>query len=155
GGSASQRTGIGTVARREDDLQPLGRRRLLGAAVMAATGFATATLAQTPQDTLKVALAARSPRTLDPIKSVQGADSWTHVHVFDTLVAPPPGRFASKPQDFLPVLAEQWQGSDDSMRWTFKLREGVQFHKGYGELTADDVKFTYDRLVDPAQSGGF
>jgi len=136
-------------------LQPPGRRRFIGASMIAATGFATATLGQTPQDTLKVALAARSPRTLDPIKSVQGADNWTHVHVFDTLVAPPPGRFASKPQDFLPVLAEKWEGSEDATRWSFKLREGVQFHKGYGELTADDVKFTYERLVDPAQSGGF
>ena len=25
------------------------------------------------------------------------------------------------------------------MTWTFKLRRGVQFHKGFGELTAEDV----------------
>jgi peptide/nickel transport system substrate-binding protein len=114
-----------------------------------------ATPAQAQENTLKVALAARSVRTLDPIKSVQGADNWTHVHVFDTLVCAPPGTFVSAPQDFRPALAERWQSSTDATRWSFKLREGVAFHKGYGELTSDDVRFTYDRLRDPVTSGGF
>ena len=41
--------------------------------------------------------------------------------------------------NFLPKLVTEWSVSDDSLIWTFKLREGVQFHKGYGEMTADDV----------------
>jgi peptide/nickel transport system substrate-binding protein len=42
-----------------------------------------------------------------------------------------------------PWLAESWSISDDFLTWTFKLREGVQFHKGYGEMTAEDVVYSY------------
>ena len=41
--------------------------------------------------------------------------------------------------NFLPKLVKEWSVSEDSLVWTFKLEEGVQFHKGYGEMTADDV----------------
>ena len=41
--------------------------------------------------------------------------------------------------DFLPKLAKEWSVSPDSLVWTFKLEEGIQFHKGYGEMTAEDV----------------
>ena len=37
------------------------------------------------------------------------------------------------------LLAASWKISDDYLTWTFKLNEGVQFHKGYGEMTAEDV----------------
>jgi peptide/nickel transport system substrate-binding protein len=37
------------------------------------------------------------------------------------------------------LLAESWSVSDDFLTWTFKLNKGVQFHKGYGELTSEDV----------------
>lgn len=46
-----------------------------------------------------------------------------------------------------PVLAESWTTSPDGKTWTFKLRRGVKFHSGR-ELVADDVKFTYDRVMD-------
>ena len=46
-----------------------------------------------------------------------------------------------------PVLAESWSTSPDGKTWTFKLRRGVKFHHGR-ELVADDVKFTYDRVMD-------
>jgi peptide/nickel transport system substrate-binding protein len=46
-----------------------------------------------------------------------------------------------------PVLAESWTTTPDGRTWTFKLRRGVKFHNGR-ELVADDVKFTYDRVMD-------
>ena len=128
------------------------RRKLIAGALATATATARA---QTPsQSTLRLALAARSVRTLDPIKSVQGADNWTHVHVFDTLVAAPDGTFATAPEDFRPALAKSWKSSADAKQWSFQLREGVAFHKDYGEFTSDDVKYSYDRLTDPIKSGG-
>jgi peptide/nickel transport system substrate-binding protein len=39
-------------------------------------------------------------------------------------------------------LAESWSISPDFLTWTFKLRKGVQFHKGYGEMTAEDVAWS-------------
>jgi peptide/nickel transport system substrate-binding protein len=35
------------------------------------------------------------------------------------------------------------------MKWTFFLRQGVKWHRGYGELTSDDVRFTFERHLDP------
>jgi peptide/nickel transport system substrate-binding protein len=104
-------------------------------------------------DRIQIAFAARGNRTLDPSNSIQGADNWSIVHIHDTLVASPDGHFAQRPSEFVPRLAESWTMSEDARTWTFKLREGVQFHKGYGECTADDVVFTLNRLKDPKQAG--
>jgi peptide/nickel transport system substrate-binding protein len=46
-------------------------------------------------------------------------------------------------------LAETLKVSADGLRIDFKLREGVMWQKGYGELTTDDVKFSYERFRDP------
>ncbi|MEE8465558.1 MAG: ABC transporter substrate-binding protein [Dehalococcoidia bacterium] len=40
-------------------------------------------------------------------------------------------------------LAESWDISADFKTWTFNLQQGVQFHKGYGEMTAADVIYSY------------
>jgi peptide/nickel transport system substrate-binding protein len=46
-------------------------------------------------------------------------------------------------------LAESWTTSPDGLTWTFNLRQGVQFNNGE-PLTANDVKFSFDRLRDEA-----
>ncbi|MEJ5197324.1 MAG: ABC transporter substrate-binding protein [Anaerolineae bacterium] len=48
-----------------------------------------------------------------------------------------------------PGLAEKWDISADGLKYTFYLRKGVKFHSG-DVLTADDVIFTFDRMLDPA-----
>src|SRR5918996_5369742 len=40
------------------------------------------------------------------------------------------------------LLAESWSISDDFLTWTFKLNKEVQFHKGYGEMTSEDVMWS-------------
>lgn len=47
-----------------------------------------------------------------------------------------------------PCLATSWKPNQDGSVWTFSLRKGVKFHSG-GEMKADDVVATFDRLVDP------
>src|SRR6266513_1058299 len=49
-------------------------------------------------------------------------------------------------------LAESWTTSADGRAWTFKLRKGVKFHNGR-PLTASDVKFSLDRILDPKTAG--
>ncbi len=36
-------------------------------------------------------------------------------------------------------MIKEWSVAPDATTWTFKLEEGVQFHKGYGEMDADGV----------------
>lgn len=52
-----------------------------------------------------------------------------------------------------PGLAESWEQSEDGKTWTFHLRQGVKFHNGR-EMTADDVKWSFERLIDPATGAG-
>jgi ABC-type transport system substrate-binding protein len=48
----------------------------------------------------------------------------------------------------MPGLASKWSVSPDGLVYTFTLRQGVKFHNGR-ELTAEDVAYTYQRLLDP------
>ncbi|MCJ7595869.1 MAG: ABC transporter substrate-binding protein, partial [Desulfobacterales bacterium] len=49
----------------------------------------------------------------------------------------------------IPGLAERWEMSEDGKIWTFFLRKGVPFNEGWGELSAEDVKYSVERLIDP------
>ena len=40
---------------------------------------------------------------------------------------------------WVPQLATSWELSEDGTRWSFQLAEGVEFHDGWGEFTAQDV----------------
>jgi peptide/nickel transport system substrate-binding protein len=134
----------------------LTRRSFVAASMSAAAlaGTASGARAQSATDTIRIAFAARGNRTLDPAASIQGADNWSITHIHDVLVTSPPGRFSDKPEDFVPQLAKSWSVSPDARTWTFQLREGVQFHKGFGEMTSEDVVFSIDRARDPKQGGG-
>lgn len=50
-------------------------------------------------------------------------------------------------QEVVPELAESWQVSDDGLRYTFTLREGLTFHDGT-ELTAESCLPSFRRLMD-------
>lgn len=49
---------------------------------------------------------------------------------------------SSAPQN---LLAESLEKSSDGRRYYFKLKQGVEFHQGFGEMTASDVKFSWER----------
>ena len=68
--------------------------------------------------------------------------------MFDNLIRRDP-RDSGK--TIIPDLAHSWEIAKDGKTYTFHLREGVQFHDG-AELTADDVKATFDRIVKPPQA---
>jgi peptide/nickel transport system substrate-binding protein len=43
----------------------------------------------------------------------------------------------------------------DTTRVRFTLRPGIMFTGGFGEMTADDVKFSYERIADPGQASEY
>src|SRR5271169_115224 len=67
--------------------------------------------------------------------------------MFDNLIRRDP-RDSGK--SIVPDLAHSWEIAKDSKTYTFHLRQGVQFHDG-AELTADDVKATFERIAKPPQ----
>lgn len=46
-----------------------------------------------------------------------------------------------------PSLATEWETSDDGLTWTFTIRDDVTWSDGE-QLTADDIAFTYGRVLD-------
>ncbi|CAN5665222.1 ABC transporter substrate-binding protein [soil metagenome] len=107
------------------------------------------TIAQAVQETepvsggkLRIVLQAE-PDVLDPAQALAPA-TWKAVeHIYDTLVRMSP--------ELAPIsgLAQTWEINDDGTIYTFHIREDVLFHDG-SPLTADDVLFTYTRILDPA-----
>ena len=78
---------------------------------------------------------------LDPAS--QGSGTFPELSIIYENLA----RYKANSTDLEPWLAESWAVSDDGLEITFFLREGVQFHKGYGEFTAEDVKFSIERIL--------
>ena len=78
------------------------------------------------------------PDSMDPHWSTLGGQAEALRHVFDTLV------MADEKLQLKPGLAVSWKSIDETT-WEFKIRQGVKFHNG-SELTAEDVKFSIDRI---------
>jgi peptide/nickel transport system substrate-binding protein len=56
--------------------------------------------------------------------------------------------FSNAELELEPRIAESWEPNEDGTVWTFKIRQGVKFHSG-ATLVADDVKTTFDKLINP------
>ena len=103
-----------------------------------------------PKTTLNVGMAAQDVGRLDPHFAVSTIDRVVVAWMFNGLVRFKPG--STDPASIEPDLAERWDSSPDKRVWTFHLRRGVQFHAGFGELTAADVVFSIRKAADPKTS---
>lgn len=83
------------------------------------------------------------PSTLNPINSSDYYATLSQQYVVEGLL-----ELDKETYEFNPGLAESYIVSEDGKKFTFKLREGVKFTNGE-ELTAEDVKFTFDAIKDP------
>lgn len=92
--------------------------------------------------TLRVAFPG-TPGQLDPAQLFTNEDYHIGINIFEGLV---------RLNDELlpePELAEDWTASDDLLSWDFTLKQGIRFHHGT-EFMADDVVYTFERILDPA-----
>jgi peptide/nickel transport system substrate-binding protein len=85
-----------------------------------------------------------SPAHFDIHQSGTVANLGAQAPMYDNLVRRDP----RDGQTIIPDLAWKWDVAPDGKRYTFHLRRGVQFHDGT-DLTADDVKATFARIVSP------
>jgi peptide/nickel transport system substrate-binding protein len=84
-----------------------------------------------------------SPIGLDPALTTAFASVAIYEHMYSSLLTLDYATNAVKPD-----LAESWTTVDERTV-EFTLRQGITFHSGR-ELTAEDVKYTIDRLTDEA-----
>jgi len=81
---------------------------------------------------------------MDPAHITTSSDYTIAVNVYSALL-----RFNLKTMEPEPDLAKSWEISSDGLTYTFYLRDDVYWHKGYGKFTAWDVKYSFDRIMDP------
>jgi len=160
-----QNTAIGTI--------PLSRRTLLkyGAAASAFTfapGFVNASFGQDRSKTLVIAAPA-TPLSLDVENSLSPGTIDTVAAFYDYLIGfgtipdtvDGVMREDLEPRPDLPggynlkgMLAESWAFAEDGKSVVFTLRQGVLSNWG-NELTAEDVKYTFDRKFEVKGAGAF
>ena len=92
---------------------------------------------------LRAGLDAGDLGSLDPVRGTAGSDVALYDAIYRALVRFPSGQVT--PRKYEPDLAEKWRSSPDGLTWSFNLRKGVKWHRGFGELTAEDVKFSLER----------
>jgi peptide/nickel transport system substrate-binding protein len=88
------------------------------------------------------------PDNLDPHNTSAYFSFQVLENVYDTLVEP------DENLEMQPSIAESWETSEDQLTWTFKIREGVKFSDG-SELTAEDVAYSYNRIIDEQLSSSY
>ncbi|RCW62343.1 MULTISPECIES: ABC transporter substrate-binding protein [Halanaerobium] len=84
---------------------------------------------------------------LDPGETTISVNERVASLIFDGLVE------YGKANKIVPGIAKDWTVSEDGLEYTFELRQGVKFHNGQ-ELTAEDVEYTYQRILDPDYGSG-
>lgn len=102
---------------------------------------------------LRVATPIRDIQSLDPARATLTGEKDIVAALFNGLLRMPFGKVDIEAIEG--DLAEKWEISQDGLVWSFTLRKGVKWHKGYGELTAEDVKFTFERIKDKSTASPF
>jgi peptide/nickel transport system substrate-binding protein len=127
----------GRMGRREF----IGRAGALGLGTVAAGSMLTrAGIAEEPIKGGEVTIAteyAGAEETFDPTKMTNSTDIQRSYQVYDRLTN------LDRDLNVVPNLATEWEAANDASEWTFKLREGVEFHDGK-PLTAADVIYSIE-----------
>jgi peptide/nickel transport system substrate-binding protein len=123
------------------------KKRLVGLALISMLILA-GSLAQAQQEKPKsggtlVYATGTDALTLDPQFVTDVPTSRAVMQIHETLVE------YDQNMNIIPCLAESWTTSPDRLTWTFKLKKGIKFHDGT-PFNAEAVKYTFDRIVDPA-----
>jgi peptide/nickel transport system substrate-binding protein len=98
-----------------------------------------------PTGTLIVALPL-DPNSLNPPNTAERMAENVSNQIFDALLA-----LDLEANELSPALATEWEVSNDGLRYSFTLREGVTFHDGT-PFNAEDVVATFEAGSDPANA---
>ena len=111
----------------------------------AATGAAPAS----SKDTLTIVFQANQG-SLDPHFAATNQEMLIIRNVYNALL-----KYKPDSTDITGDLATSWDVSADGLTYTFKLRQDVEWQKGFGHFTANDVKASFDRVQNPDTKSPF
>ncbi|MEP6759266.1 MAG: ABC transporter substrate-binding protein [Actinomycetota bacterium] len=99
-----------------------------------------------PGGTLQAALTGE-PDTLDPATSTIYTGAQVYDNIFSKLID------IDTDGSLVGVLATDWSATDEKT-WVFNLVDNATFHNGEA-FTADDVKYTFERILDPNTASSY
>ena len=80
------------------------------------------------------------PVAIDPAVALDCQSHTAMVNLYDALI------LTDTEGNIIPHVAKSWDVPSDGLTYTFYLRPGIKFNDG-SELTAEDVKFSMDRML--------
>lgn len=132
-------------------MMQFGRFRILAAgAALSAILAANPAWTATPADTLVEAWSLDEVISLDPAESFETEPAEILGNAYEMLVQ----LDINDPAKVVPGIAESWTVSDDSLTYTFKIRQGTKFASG-NPITAADVAYTFERAIRLDKSPAF
>ena len=121
-----------------------GRRRFIkNMGMLGAASLLPSSVASAANGVLRVRAYA-DMRTLDPAFSQGIPDEEIQSSIYNKLVQYKPGR----KWDWQLDAAAMIEQTDDT-HIKFALRDDIGFTNGFGAMTAEDVKFSFERIIDP------
>jgi len=143
----------------------VSKRLMLAAAVFAALGLAACDPKQESRSSQSTTASEASGK---PLKTLTigtsslgtterylpwletGREGWLVLEpIYESLIGVDPHTGA-----FTPRLVETYDVDDSGKVWHFTLRKDVQFHSGYGELTSEDVEFSFQSYISDRSVAG-
>ena len=128
----------------------VSRRKFLKHSALASLGIAAGTVPGLSWAVDNDVLHIRSytdVKFLDPALMLSGAEGLIGYAIYRNLVS-----FRTDGSwDWELQAAEEFEQLDDK-RYFFRLRPGIMFNNGFGEMTAEDVRYSLERVVDPELS---
>ncbi|GAA5231990.1 ABC transporter substrate-binding protein [Verticiella sediminum] len=123
-------------------------------AVMLAACIMTTAHAQEVKPLIRAV--ASDPNSLDPADTRGEVDQDLVLNLYDHLVEPifkeqPDGSLVGDAMEVEPNLAESWEVDGPTI--TFKLRKDVKFYPTGNPMTADDVIYSFTRLLEIPANG--
>ncbi|WP_342362055.1 ABC transporter substrate-binding protein [Terrarubrum flagellatum] len=130
----------------------VARRALLksAGAIIGAAGLPSLSALAKQAGVMRVGLGSRDMGSLHPHVATGSNDTPIIDSVFSGLLRYASPRVAI--DGIEPDLAERWEASSDHKTYTFHLRKGAKWHKGYGEVTSEDVKYSLAWVRENPQS---
>ena len=133
----------------------IGRRKFVASAATVsaaiALGIKPGNILAQEGEILKVRMEG-DIQVLDPGYMIGGAETTVQFATLPRLAVPvqdKSGTWGWAPSDYV----EDIKQTDDPLRITFKLKPGLMWSGGNGEVTAEDVKYSFERMKNTDWSG--